>query len=195
MSERIHEILLTTRNAEGSAHIAPMGLRRRGTLWLVAPFRPSRTLDNLLREGRASVSTTDDVRVYAGALTGRRDGPVTACDLIDGYRLRDALAHRELVVEHVDDDDVRPQLLCRCVHEATHRPFVGYNRAQSAVLELAILVSRLDRLTTDKIDAEIAYLQIAINKTAGDDERMAWDWLMARVVAHRDADKPRLANA
>ena len=54
MSERIHEILLLSRNADGSPHIAPMGLRRRGELWLLAPFRPSRTLDNLLREGRAA---------------------------------------------------------------------------------------------------------------------------------------------
>lgn len=195
MSERIHEILLTTRNADGSAHIAPMGLRQRGELWLLAPFRPSRTLDNLLRDGHASVNSTDDVRLYAGALTGHRDWPVTACDVIDGYRLRDALAHRELAVERIDDDDVRPQLLCRCVHEATHRTFSGYNRAQSAVLELAILVSRLDRLPQGKIDAEIAYLEIAIDKTAGDEERTAWDWLMARVTAHRNGRRSQVVSA
>jgi hypothetical protein len=55
-------------------------------------------------------------------------------------------------------------------------------------LELAILVSRLHMLSAEKIAAEIAYLQIAIDKTAGAGERQAWDWLMARVAAHRARD-------
>ena len=52
-------------------------------------------------------------------------------------------------------------------HEANHRPFRGMNRARAAVLEGAILVSRLGMLPPDKVDREIAYLQIAIDKTAG----------------------------
>ena len=59
------------------------------------------------------------------------------------------------------------------------------NRARAAVLELAILVSRLHMLPKEKIDAEIAYLTIAIDKTSGPDERQAWDWLMERVNKHR----------
>jgi len=52
------------------------------------------------------------------------------------------------------------------------------------VLELAILVSRLDRLALDKIESEIEYLKIAIEKTAGPRERQAWKWLMANIDAH-----------
>lgn len=185
MNERIHEILIATRNPDGSAHIAPMGLRKRGELWLLAPFRPSRTLDNLLRERCASINTTDDVRVYAGCLSGHREWPVVGCEYIPGLRLRDALSHREIEVAEVKDDAQRPQLFCRSVHEFNHRAFAGYNRAQAAVLELAILVSRLHMLSAEKIDAEIAYLQIAIDKTAGEQEAQAWQWLMQRVTAHR----------
>ena len=185
MGERIHEILVVTKNAGGEPHIAPMGLRRRGEHWLIAPFRPSRTLDNLLRERQASINTIDDVRVYAGCLSERRDWPTVACERIDGYRLRDALSHREIEIEHIEDTDVRPQFLCRSLHLANHRPFAGYNRAQSAVLELAILVSRLNRLPMSKIDAEIAYLKIAIDKTAGAEEWEAWEWLIQRVQEHR----------
>ena len=47
-------------------------------------------------------------------------------------------------------------------------------------------MSRLDRLPADKLDAELAYLQIAIDKTAGERERTAWDWLMQRVNDHRE---------
>ncbi|MCG7908773.1 MAG: DUF447 family protein, partial [Candidatus Thiodiazotropha taylori] len=71
---------------------------------------------------------------------------------------------------------------CQPVHQATHKPFQGFNRAQAAVLELAILVSRLGRLPVEKIHAEIDYLTIAMEKTAGEREKEAWKWLMARVT-------------
>jgi hypothetical protein len=87
-------------------------------------------------------------------------------------------------VVRVDDDHVRPRHFCRIVAEQNHSPFTGLNRAKAAVLELAILVSRLDMLPPEKIRSEIAYLTIAIEKTAGPNEKQAWAWLMERVNAH-----------
>src|SRR5690606_31881845 len=84
----------------------------------------------------------------------------------------------------ISDDGVRPRHFCRVVQEGTHAPFTGLNRAKAAVLELAILVSRLNMLPREKIEAELAYLSIAIGKTAGPDEREAWDWLMEKVNGH-----------
>jgi len=185
MSERIHEILLITRNPDGSPHIAPMGLRQRDALWLLAPFRPSRTLDNLQHNGIASINTTDDVRVYAGCLSGHYSWPLEDCKLIPCSRLQNALSHREIQVARIDDNEQRPEILCKELGEFTHRSFQGYNRAQSAVLELAILVSRLHMLPEEKIEAEVAYLQIAIDKTAGDRELEAWGWLKERINEYR----------
>ena len=68
-------------------------------------------------------------------------------------------------------------------------PFQGFNRAQAAVVEAAILVSRLKILATAKIAEELAYLQIAVTKTAGDAEREAWAWLIA-AVADAGIDTP-----
>jgi uncharacterized protein len=185
MSEHILETLIVTHNPDGSPHIAPMGARERDGRVLLAPFRPSRTLDNLLREGCASVNATDDVRIYAGCLSGRRDWPVVPCERIGGSRLAGALAHREVEVAEVLDHAQRPELLCRVVAEATHGAFMGFNRAQAAVLELAILASRLDMLPPEKIESEFEYLRIAIDKTAGPREREAWSWLVERVERHR----------
>jgi hypothetical protein len=64
----------------------------------------------------------------------------------------------------------------------THAPFRGLNRAKAAVLEAAILVSRLSMLPREKVDNEIAFLSISVEKTAGPEEREAWDWLMEAVV-------------
>jgi hypothetical protein len=125
------------------------------------------------------------VRVFAGCLTGRYDWPLATCERVDAPRIAGALSHVEVVLERIEEDPLRPRLLCRPVHEAIHGPFRGFNRAQAAVLELAILVSRLDRLPMDKIEAEIAYLTIGLEKTAGPREQEAWGWLMSRVEAHR----------
>ena len=43
----IRECIVTTQNDEGSLHIAPLGLIEDGAGWVIAPFRPSATLDNL----------------------------------------------------------------------------------------------------------------------------------------------------
>jgi hypothetical protein len=61
----------------------------------------------------------------------------------------------------------------------------GFNRAQAAVLELAVLTTRLHMLPADKIDSELKYLEIAISKTAGPRELEAWGWLMEKVEAWR----------
>ena len=93
---------------------------------------------------------------------------------------------REVEVSRVEEDSLRPRFLCRVVHEATHAPFTGFNRAQAAVIEAAILVSRLGMLSRDKVDRELDYLTIAIDKTAGPREQQAWHWLMTRIGEHRD---------
>jgi hypothetical protein len=182
----IRETVLTTLGRGGQAHIAPIGLIEEPGGWVVAPFRPSTTLDNLRETPYAVANYIDDVRVFAGCLTGRRDWPTRAADQVPGAVLEGALAHAELAVREVTDDPVRPRFHCAVVHEATHAPFRGFNRAQAAVVEAAILVSRLDRLPRDKIEREVAYLEIAVAKTAGPRERQAWDWLMQRIAAHRD---------
>lgn len=180
----IHEAILTTRAPDGGTHIAPLGFRREGEFIVLAPFQPSRSLDNLRARGVAALNHTDDVRVYAGSLTGRRDWPMTACGRIACGRLAEALSHVELVVARVEEDPVRPRFLCREVAGASHAAYPGYNRAQAAVIEACILVSRLDRLSADKVAQEMDYLGIAIEKTAGPREWEAWGWLQDRVAGH-----------
>lgn len=180
----IHETVVTTRTAEGKTHIAPMGVRQDDGAVILAPFRPSGTLDNLLRDGVAVINYTDDVRVIAGCLTGRFDWPLAPATSVPGARLADCLAHAEVRVERTVLDEMRPQLHCRVVHEQMHAPFRGFNRAQAAVVEAAILVSRLHLLPREKIEREIAYLAIAVEKTAGSREREAWGWLKERIERH-----------
>lgn len=184
----IREAILTTPAPDGGTHIAPLGYRREGDAIVLAPFRPSRTLDHLRDYGVAAISHTDDVRVYAGCLTGRRDWPLTPCAEIPCGRLADAMSHHELRVVHVDDSDAqRPRFHCTELCVSNHAPHPGFNRAQAAVVEACILVSRLHMLPAEQIARDVAYLAVAVDKTAGDREREAWGWLMERIAAHREA--------
>lgn len=180
----IRESIVTTVDGQGRVHIAPIGIIAERGGWVIAPFRPSVTLDNLAAVPFAVASYTDDVRIFAGCLTGRREWPVVAVAGCPVPRIAAALAHSVLEVVSVSDDPVRPRHFCRVAGEGTHAPFTGFNRAKAAVLELAILVSRLGMLPREKIESEIAYLSIAIEKTAGREEKEAWGWLMQRVTEH-----------
>ena len=93
------------------------------------------------------------------------------------------LAHAELKVQRIEEDEQRPRFHCRVVHQATHAPFLGFNRAQGAVIEAAILATRLHMLPRHKVEAEMAYLEIAVAKTAGPAEQEAWNWLAEKVHA------------
>jgi hypothetical protein len=179
----IRETIVTTVGSTGLLHMAPVGLIADEGGWIIAPFRPSKTLDNLRDVPFAVANYTDDVRVFAGCLTGRHQWPTVASDRIPIPRLAGALAHAELSVYRVTEHDERPRFHCRVLHAATHGPFQGFNRAQAAVIEAAILVSRLEMLPREKIEQEIAYLQIAVAKTAGPAEQQAWHWLMESIAA------------
>jgi hypothetical protein len=183
----IRETVVTSRSAAGLVHVAPMGVSvlADGT-YLVQPFRPSRTLDNLLETRAAVINHTDDVRVIAGCVSGRRkDWPTVPARTVAAPALAHALSHEEVEVVAVEDDPARPRLTCRVRHVETLRPATGFVRAQAAVIEAAILVTRLHMLPPEKVDREIEYLAIAIGKTAGPVEREAWDWLMDAVARHR----------
>ena len=142
---RIVETIVTTTNAKGEAHIAPLGLIADGENWIIAPFRPSRTLDNLREVPFAVASHTDDVRVFAGCVTGRKSWPTRPAD--EGRRRgarRRGLALGARGRPRRPRTTQRPRFSCRLVHAASHRPWEGFNRAQAAVLECAVLVTRLE---------------------------------------------------
>lgn len=181
----IQEVIVTTTNKDGSTHIAPMGIRKESELIIISPFKPSTTLENIQRNKSAVINRVDDVRVFAGCLTGHKDWSLVPTEKIKDKRLEMALSHLELGLERFEDDELRPQFYFKQIIEINHRPFQGFSRAQYAVLEAAILVSRLRMLTKEKIEQEVEYLKIAIDKTAGENEKVAWGWLMESIKQYR----------
>ena len=184
----IYEAVISTCDIDGGAHFTPMGYRVQDDHVLLSPFVPSRTLENLRRDGYAVLNLTDDVSVIAACLTGRNCWRTVATGVVRGWRLAHALAHRELAVVDYNDDPVRPEFVLETRHAETHAAFSGFNRAQAAVLEAAILLTRLDWLDPGKVLCEMRYLRIAVEKTAGPLEERAWQWITEAIQAHERHD-------
>jgi uncharacterized protein len=185
----IRETIVSTVNQAGEVHFAPLGIIAEDDGWIIAPFHPSTTLNNLRSVPFAVANFTDDVRIFAGCLTGRGAWPATPSEEIVVPRLAAALSHSELAVSQITEDEQRPRFHCRVLRTVTHAPFKGFNRAQAAVIEAAILVSRLKILPRDKVEREIAYLQTAISKTSSRNEEEAWSWITAAIRAfYAEAD-------
>jgi len=181
----IYETIITSIDTLGVPHVTPFGIRMQDDFVIISPYKPSTTLVNILSTKHAVMNLTDDVRVFAGALTGRSVWDLIPTNKIIGVRLASSLAHKELKLVKVVDHALRPELFLQVEHEAQHQAFQGFNRAQAAVIELAVLVSRLTRLPMDKIVQELDYLKIAIEKTAGPRELEAWSWLIEAVSNHQ----------
>src|ERR671931_1371932 len=104
----IREVVVTTVNRSGRPHLAPLGLIEDGEGWIIAPFRPSRTLDNLVEMPFAIANYTDDASIFAGLVTGRHDWPLIPAAKVPVPRLAAALAHAELRVASFEDNSERP---------------------------------------------------------------------------------------
>jgi uncharacterized protein len=194
----IREAIVSTADRAGRIHLAPIGIIADDGGWIIAPFHPSTTLNNLRDVPFAAANFTDDVRIFAGCLTGRSQWPTAPCAAIPVARLAAALAHMELAVTRVTEDELRPRFYCRVLGSAAHAPFRGFNRAQAAVIEAAILLSRLGMLPRDKVEREMAYLEIAVTKTASATEEEAWSWLrqaIAAFYADHETNKTPAANS
>tara|TARA_B100000945_G_scaffold283078_1_gene251891 strand:+ start:386 stop:955 length:570 start_codon:yes stop_codon:yes gene_type:complete len=179
---KIHEVIITTCDMDDKHHIAPMGINIIDNEVIIKPFKPSKTLENLRETKSAIVNFVDDVRVFAGIVTGaKREWSLKKVSDRKVMRLTEASSHFTLQVNTETDDEIRPKILCNIIDKKIHKPFLGFNRAQFSVIEAAVLVSRLGRIPMNKINKEIEYLKIGLDKTAGNIELEAWSWIEEKI--------------
>lgn len=183
---RILEGIVTTLNPDGSVNVSPMGpivddaLDR---LWL-RPFQTSTTYRNLKRTGRGVFHVTDDVELLAQAAVGQPN-PLprfTQSPAGDALILADACRWYAFEIESLDDQAERTNIVARVTDRGTLREFLGFNRAKHAVLEAAILATRLHLLGVQEVLAEFDRLQVALDKTGGAAEQRAMSFLREHVT-------------
>jgi hypothetical protein len=176
----IVETVTTTINPDRTVNCAAMGVEWSDEIIVIKPYRATRTLRNLQATGAAVVNLTDDVLLFTQAALGDPQPPTRRATAIDGAVLADACSWREVTVEAIDASGPRAGVTTRVVARGAGREFLGFNRARHAVLEASIIASRARRLSPADIRAELARLQVLVDKTAGRRERDA----MALVREH-----------
>ena len=187
----IHEVIVTTISNEGIVHIAPMGIRFIDKQVVISPFKPSTTLNNITENNIATINFIDDVRVFAGIVSRhKKDWELSArtdLEIVPNLTLTNTFYN--VAVNEYQEDDKRPNIICDIKNSEVIKPFLGFNRAQFSVIEAAVLLSRLGMISMDKIDREIEYLKIGIDKTAGPHELEAWGWIQDKILSYKKDSK------
>ncbi|MCM2370567.1 DUF447 domain-containing protein [Aporhodopirellula aestuarii] len=188
----ILESIVTTLSPDGRVNIAPMGPvvqepREGETLptFLLRPYEGSRTCRNLLASGKAVIHVTDDVLLLARAAVGDVDpvGLVCPAENVSEEYFRLIDCHRWFAIEvtHRAGEAPRHELTARCVGEGSVRPFFGFNRAKHAVIEAAILATRIGLIDAAQIREAIHRLRVPVEKTAGPDEHAAFELVVTYI--------------
>lgn len=176
--ELILEGIIVTVDSNGKPNIAPMGPRvtRDLSRLVLRPFQTSQTYQNLKASGVGVFHVTDDVLLLAQAALGERvDAALVAVDDHSCPRLADTCRWLALRARAIDDSSERAQVECDIVGSGEVRPFWGFNRAKHAVLEAAILATRIGILPDAEIQEQLQRLAAPVQKTAGQQEAAAFD--------------------
>jgi uncharacterized protein len=177
----ILEGLMTTVNDDGTVNVSPMGPRVDVVMHklVLRPFQTSTTYRNLKRTGVGVFHVTDDVEMLARAAVGALEPlpELRRCDAVEGFILAGACRWYALRVAELDDREERTTIVCRTVSSGIQRVFIGLNRAKHAVVEAAILATRLHLISPDDVARQIVALRPLVEKTGGDAEHRAFAFL------------------
>jgi hypothetical protein len=150
--------------------------------FLLRPFPTSQTYRNLKAHPEGVLHVTDDVLLLAQAAVGRAPPqPSRPAERVRGFVLTGACRFYEFVARSTDESQERVQIRAEVVHRETLRDFFGLNRAKHAVVEAAILATRLHLLPADEVRAEYRKLRVLVDKTGGPAEHAAFEFLTAHV--------------
>ena len=195
----ILEGLITTRSPDGQPHLAAMGPEvdpvelkagRIETL-VLKPFATSQTARNLAATPAGVFQVTDDVLLLARTVAGSGPRPdFLPAGGIEGWRLAEAPMALEFRVISADRSGERQRLVARVERVHQGRPLLGHVRARHAVVEAAILVTRLHMIPVPEIAARFAELRTLVEKTGGPEEQEAFSILTERVAAGIAASTP-----
>src|SRR5437868_5785785 len=184
--ELILEGIVVTQDGAGDTNVAPMGPRvdRAITRLLLRPFKTADTYRNLKATGCGVFHVTDDVELLAHAAVGDLRPPaLVSVDDFPCPRLADCCRWLAFRVDSLDDSNERTTIDCRIVAQGEVRPFFGFNRAKHAVVEAAILATRVGIMESGDMRRELARLEIPVQKTAGLQERRAFEFLREYIAS------------
>jgi len=188
----ILEGIVTTVGEGGRVNISPMGPSLGADLstLILRPFKSSQTYKNLKAHGEGVFHVTDDVEMLARSAVGEVTPELKRAREVNGWIIASACRAFELRVRSVDETSDRASFVADVVREETLREFLGFNRAKHAVLEAAILATRVHLLPRAEILEKLEDLAVLVQKTGGSPEERAFAYLRA-YIAQAPRSAPR----
>jgi uncharacterized protein len=181
----ILEGLVTTLDSDDRLNVAPMGPSFEGdwSRFILRPFQTSTTFRNLKTRGEGVLHITDDVLLLARAAIG----PVVEiesrpAEVVHGQVLLTSARYYEFRVIELDDHEERATIRVETVASGRLRDLFGLNRAKHAVVEAAILATRLAFLPSSEVRSEFDRLRPLVTKTGGAAELEAFALLERHIV-------------
>jgi len=203
----ILEGIVTTLSPDGLLNIAPMGPSVESgpglefARFALRPFRSSITYRNLKESGEGVLHVTDDVLLLAQTAIGSAVDPIPEsrpADAVRGRILLDACRYYEFRVLSMDDAGDRATFQVESIARGQLRDFFGFNRAKHAVVEAAILATRVGLIPAHTIQEEFRKLQVLVDKTGGAAEHAAFSLLkrfLDDAAARPKAAEPELPKS
>lgn len=185
----ILEAIITTTNDDGSVNVSPMGPFTESDPtdgFELRPFETSRTFANLQQRPFGVLHVTDDVMLFAKAAIGKLDEvPAVRSAEVNGaaFILEDACRWIEFEAVYFETSEPRKNIRCKPIAAGRRRDFWGFNRAKNAVLEAAILATRVSFLPAEEIARQFESLRVIVDKTGGETELEAMT-LLEQFVAN-----------
>lgn len=171
----IIETIFSTIDELGQPNFAPMGIVWGEEEIIVRPFRQTRTYRNLLATGYGVANLTDDVLAFVESGLYHALLPHFSASTIPGVIFQNACFWRELAVTEIKGTDERAEIRCRVVGHGWQRDFLGFNRARSAIIEAAILATRIHLQDAPTVLEALDRFEVIIIKTGDKTERTAFE--------------------
>ena len=194
----ILEGIVTTSDAAGDLNVAPMGpiVDESLTSLLLRPFQSSTTYRNLQRQPYGVLHVVDDVLLLAEAAIGQPAQTPTTFEAltIPGRVLASACRWYEFQVERLDDSQARTEIRATVTHSGRLRDVFGFNRAKHAVIEAAILATRVHLPNSGDVSSQYESLRTIVEKTAGPRESQAFELLQRYVDSRMKETGDGVAN-
>jgi hypothetical protein len=177
----IIECIFSTMNSAGELNFAPMGLVWGEQEITVRPFVPTSTYQNLQTSGYGVASLTDDVQAYIKTGLHQEHLPHFTAKTVPGAVYEGACSWRELQVVALKDDGLRADVRCRVLDSGWLREFVGFCRARNAIIEAAILATRLRFYKPEWILERLSEYAEIVKKTGDAPEELAFQDISAYI--------------
>ncbi|MBN1455549.1 MAG: DUF447 family protein [Methanomicrobia archaeon] len=189
IGEGISEVIVTTKSGAGAPNAAPIGLISQRTeagdlILSVKLYRGSQTLANVLETGTLAANVTDDMMVFVTAAFE----DLRAADFTDFKAVPVLKGANAWIVFAVTSKDERVEYVRLLLQperiKINRKAVTAINRGRNAVLEAAIIATRIHRTEDEQTKAEmrkqVEQYKKLVMKCGGPREHAAMSMLEAR---------------